>query len=148
MSTKLLNAEIAQQVMEVFKQLKNPVQVLFFGRKSGCKYCAETLQLVCEISALSDQLTLSAHDLEDDAALAQQYHVENAPTLVIAGKDGEQLVDFGIRFVGIPSGHEFSSLIHTLLLVSGRDSGLKVRTRDLLKDLQKPIHLLVFVTPT
>jgi alkyl hydroperoxide reductase subunit AhpF len=68
--------------------------------------------------------------------------------MVIAGRDGEQILDYGIRYSGIPAGHEFSSLLNTLLLVSGRDSGLDSKTRQVLATLDKPIHLQVFVTPT
>ncbi|HSF82314.1 MAG TPA: hypothetical protein VLA49_13820 [Anaerolineales bacterium] len=148
MAEKLLNEEIAGQVKEVFNQLKEPVEVLFFGRKENCDYCADTLQLAQEIVDLSDKLGLKAYDLDEDASLAEQYHVDKAPGLVLAGKDGDQVKDFGVRYAGIPSGHEFSSLIHDLVLVSSRDSGLDQQTRDFLKDLKKPVLLQVFVTPT
>jgi glutaredoxin-like protein len=67
---------------------------------------------------------------------------------VIAAKNGDEIQDFGVRFSGIPSGHEFSTLIHDLILVSGRDSGLDPQTRQLLAVLKEPVHLQVFVTPT
>ncbi|UCH60650.1 MAG: hypothetical protein JSV61_03995 [Anaerolineales bacterium] len=148
MAEKLLNQGIVSQIKEVFSQLKEPVEVLFFGRKEGCDYCADTLQLVQEIVDLSDTLGLKVYDLDEDADLAEQYHVDKAPGLVLAGRDGEQLTDYGIRFAGIPSGHEFSSLIHDLVLVSSRDSGLDPKTRAFLKDLKQPVLLQVFVTPT
>ena len=148
MTEGLLSDDIKNQVKEVFNQLKDPVQVLFFGRKEDCEYCADTLQLVQEVLALSDKLGLSEYDIEDDAALARQYKVDKTPGLVFAGKDGDQLVDYGVRMAGIPSGHEFTSLIHDLLLVSGRDSGLSENTRQVLSRLTKPVHMQVFVTPT
>jgi len=67
---------------------------------------------------------------------------------VLAGRDGDQILDFGVRYAGIPSGHEFSSLIHDLVLVSGRDSGLSEETRQFLSSLDQPVLLQVFVTPT
>jgi glutaredoxin-like protein len=67
---------------------------------------------------------------------------------VIAGVDGDQILDYGVRFAGIPSGHEFSSFIHDLILVSGRDSGLSAKAREYLKALDQPVLLQVFVTPT
>ena len=145
---KLLNEDIRQQVSEYFQQLKEPVQVIFFGKKSDCEYCDETRQMADEITSLSDKLELAVYDIDDDQALASQYKVDKAPGIVIAGLDGDQVLDYGIRFSGIPSGHEFSSLVHDMILVSGRDSGLSTKTRDFLKDLDKPVHLQVFVTPT
>jgi len=154
---KLLTDEILQQVKGVFDaQLKQPVEVLFFGTKNeeNCTYCADTLQLVEEVVAISDKLSLSTYDLDENAQTAQTYHVDKTPTLVIAARggndspDGDILTDYGVRYVGLPSGHEFSSLIHSLILVSSRNSGLNPQTRQFLGELKKPIHLQVFVTPT
>jgi glutaredoxin-like protein len=146
--TKILNDEIAQQVQEVFLQLQDPVQLLFFETQEECDYCPDTRQMLEEITALTDKIDLQVYDLVADEALALQYKVDKAPGVVIAGRDGEQILDYGIRLAGIPSGHEFSSLIHDLLLVSRRDSGLSEQTRQVLKGLEKPVLLQVFVTPS
>ncbi len=148
MTTRLLNDDILQQVRDVFDQLQNPVEILFFGSKEDCQYCDDTLQLVTEVSGISDKLGLSIYDADEDAEIARQYKVDKFPGLVIVGRDGDQILDYGIRYAGIPSGHEFSSLIHDLVLISGRDSGLGQETRNFLKSLDKPVHLQVFVTPT
>jgi alkyl hydroperoxide reductase subunit AhpF len=148
MQTRLLNDAIIEQVREVFDQLQEPVEVLFFGQEAGCEYCEDTLQLVQEIVALSDKLGVQVYDLDKDAAIALQYKVDKAPGIVIAGRDGDQILDYGIRYAGIPAGHEFSSLVHDLILVSGRDSGLDAKTRQFLAGLKEPLLLQVFVTPT
>lgn len=146
--TKLLNPEITQQVQEVFNQLQEPVQALFFGKKTDCDYCEDMLQLVTEVVDLSDKLELNVYDIDADAEIANQYKIDKAPGLVVAGRDGDQILDYGIRLSGIPSGHEFSTLIHDFVLVSGRDSGLSQQTREILKEVTAPVHLQVFVTPT
>lgn len=148
MTTNLLNDDVAGQVREVFEGLQEPVEVFFFGAKEGCAYCDDTRQLVEEIVALSDLLRMEAYDLADDAEIASQYKVDKAPGLVLLGRDGEGLLDYGIRYAGIPSGHEFSSLINDLVLVSGRDSGLDQTTRDYLAGLDETVLLQVYVTPT
>ncbi len=74
--------------------------------------------------------------------------MDKSPSLVLAARDGDQLTDYGVRFAGIPSGHEFSSLIQSLILVSGRDSALDEKTRQALKALKEPVTLQVYVTPT
>jgi len=148
MTDKLLNDDITNQVTEFFQQLQEPVEVLYFGRKDDCDYCDDTLRLLEELVETSDKLALSAYDLNDDAGLAEQYRVDKVPGIVIAGRDGDQILDYGIRYSGIPAGHEFSSLINTMVLVSMRDSGLDPQTRQVLAGLKKPVHLQVFVTPT
>ena len=146
--TDLLNDDVRKQVSEAFDGLDKPVQILFFGSKEQCEYCDDTLKLVEEVASLSDKLSVQAFDVDANAEVAENYNVSLTPGLVIAavGEDGP--IDYGVRYAGIPSGHEFSSLIQDLLLVSGRDSGLSKQTRDFLADLKEPVYLQVFVTPT
>lgn len=148
MTETLLDEEIRGQVREVFEQLDQDVAVLYFGKQNDCETCDDTLQLLQEVTGLSDKLSLAVYDLDTDADIARQYHVDKTPGIVIAAKDGDTITDYGVRYAGIPAGHEFSSLIHDLVLVSGRDSGLSQETRDLLKGIEQPVHMQVFVTPT
>jgi glutaredoxin-like protein len=145
---KVLNDQIIKQVTEVFAGMQEPVQVLYFGSQNNCDYCAETRQLLEEVTALSDRLDLSVYDIDQDQATAAQFNVTNTPAIVIAAKDGATVTDLGVQYSGIPSGHEFNTLINDILMVSKRDSGLTQQTREFLKNLDKPLHLQVFVTPT
>jgi glutaredoxin-like protein len=146
--SQLLNDDVRGQVQDLFSDLKEPVEVLFFGRETDCDFCEDALHLAEEVVSLSDHLTLSVYDLDEDADIAGQYHVDKAPGMVIAARQDGENVDFGIRYAGIPSGHEFTSLVHDLLLVSNRDSRLNEETRTFLRELTEPVHLQVFVTPT
>jgi glutaredoxin-like protein len=146
----MLDEKITKQVQDVFQGLKNPVEVLFFGSedKEHCLYCADTRAMLEEVTALSDLLSLSVYDIEKDADVAARFKVDGIPAFVLVGREGENQLDFGIRFKGIPAGHEFTSLINDLVLVSQRDSNLSEATREFLRGLKDPVHLQVFVTPT
>lgn len=148
MTEKILPESIRQQVQELFQKLDQQVQILFFDSQNGCEYCEDTRQLIEEVAELSDKLSLSQHNLEQEPELARQHRVDKAPALVIAGRQDEKIIDHGLRFSGIPAGHEFSSLIETLMMVSRGDSGLEAKTRQFLSGLTQPVHLQVFVTPT
>lgn len=145
---KLINEEVAGQIKKAFEGLNNPVQILYFGSQDDCDYCAETKQLLSEVSELDERIHLSVHDFKSDAELARKYKVDKAPVIVIAAKDGDDILDTGMQFSGIPSGYEFSTLINDILLASKLDSGLSDDTRAFLKALTIPLLLQVFVTPT
>lgn len=145
---KLINDSVAEQVKQAFAGLSNPVQILYFGSDDNCETCTETRQLLGEIAELDKRVYLSTHDLKTDAALAKKYNVDKAPALVIAGKSGDDILETGIQFSGIPAGYEFSTLINDILLASKLDSGLSDDTRAFLKALTTPLLLQVFVTPT
>lgn len=146
--SELLNESVRKQVQEVFAGLSRPVQILFFGSQTNCELCEETRQLLGEVAALSPQLSVEAHDLDQEAELAARYRIDKAPAFVLLAREGGELVDTGVQYAGIPSGHEFTTLIQDLLLVSGGDSGLAPATREYLRSLDKPLHLQVFVTPS
>jgi len=145
---KVLNDQIVKQIEEAFAEVQEPVQVLFFGSKDNCDYCNETQQMLEEVTALNDKLELSVYDMQENADVAGQYNVTNTPGIVIAAKDNAEVTNLGIQFSGVPSGHEFSTLISDILIVSKRESGLDEKTREFLKNLTEPLHLQVFVTPT
>lgn len=147
---KMLNQDVQEQVIEFFKGLEHDVEILFFSSQDTavCQYCAETRQLLEEVTALSEKLSLKVYDLDENKNLAALYKVDSVPTFVIAGKNGQEIVDYGVRYKGIPAGHEFTSLVNSILIVSKRSSGLSQSTKDYLKTLTSPVHLQVFVTPT
>ena len=118
MAKPMLNEEIRRQAQEILSDMELPVEIVYFGQESGCEYCAETLQLLQEVADLSDRIHLQVHDLHNEADLAREYNMDKAPGFVLATRKGKEIVDYGIRYAGIPVGHEFTSLINDLLLVS------------------------------
>lgn len=145
---QLLSEQVISQIRQSFEEMKEPVQILFFGSQDNCEYCADTRQLLEEVAAIDEKVSLNIYDLKDNADMAVKFNVDRVPAIVIAAKDGDQITNLGIQYSGIPSGHEFGTLINDIVLVSGRDSGLSLEVREFLKHLSQPLHLQVFVTPT
>ena len=146
---KLLNEDVSNQVKDVLSEMmQSPVRVLFFSGKENCEYCDQTRQLLEEIDSLNAGLNLENFDIVLDAEAATKHNVSEVPAIVIAGLENEQLIDYGIRFLGIPAGHEFTSLINSIIMVSRREAGLNPSTKEFLAKLDKEILLRVFVTPT
>jgi len=131
------------EIQKRFQDLKAPVTIVFFTQEMECAYCKDTHQLLEELASLSDKITLKVYDFVKDKTIADQYGIDKIPAAIIMGEK-----DYGIRFYGIPSGYEFSTLLEDLLMVSRRDSGLAPATREALKDISTPLRLQVFVTPT
>ena len=105
-------------------------------------------QLLEEVATTHDKVNVTVYDIQADRELADQYHVDKAPTIVVAAADGSQISNLGIQFSGIPSGHEFATLLNDIMMVSSRNSGLSAEVREFLKHLNQPLLLQVFVTPT
>jgi len=146
---KMLNESIVTQLGEMFAEMKRTVKLLFFGSSAeNCDYCEQTWQLLEEMSIVSDKVTIEKFDIEVDLDTVKQYIIDKTPAIVICAQEGDKLVDYGIRIYGIPAGHEFGTLVHSVILVSNGESGLEPEVKTYLNNLKKPVNLQVFVTPT
>ena len=143
----LLKEEDRNHLIEQFKSLESPVKIVVFTQEMECQYCQETRMIGEELAALSDKISLEVYDFEKDKEIAETYNIDKIPATVIM-TGGDQPKDYGIRYFGIPSGYEFSSLIEDIMMISGGDSGLSAATKEMLANLEEPVHLQVFVTPT
>jgi alkyl hydroperoxide reductase subunit AhpF len=137
----------------------------------------ETQELLEELAGLSDRLHLTTIDLGADPAASTQFNVTAVPTVIIrrrdfatsaagpsesvaeqpaqsAGSDAASRQDQGfghgdnVRFLGLPGGYEFSTLLADLIDVSKGQSGLSEAGRAAVEAIDQPVHIQVFVTPT
>lgn len=143
----LLSEKDRQHLVERFVGLDHPVKIVVFSQEFECNYCTETRQIAEELADLSDHISLEVYDFVEDKEIADTYGVDKIPATLIL-QDGDKPKDYGIRYYGIPSGYEFSSLIEDITLVSSGESGLLPKTKAWAAALTKPVHLQVFVTPT
>jgi glutaredoxin-like protein len=128
--------------------MAEPVKLVMFTQEHECQYCAETRQITEEIAALSDKIEVEVFDFVGDKTTAELYNVDKIPAIAIVRNVDGQEQDYGIRFYGIPSGYEFTSVIEDIIDVSQGESGLQANTKEVIADLSEPVHLQVFVTPT
>jgi glutaredoxin-like protein len=143
----LLKEEDRQQLIKEFEALKNPVKLLMFTQELECEYCRETRMIAEEIAGLSDSISLEVYNFVTDKEVAEQYDIDKIPAIAVL-QDGDEPIDYGIRYYGIPSGYEFSSLIEDVMMVSQGESGLSEATKTQVAELTEPVHIQVFVTPT
>ena len=143
----LINEKDRQFLKDLFEDLRDDVKLVLFTQNFECQFCKETHQLIEEVSELSKKIELVVYDLVDDKEIAAQHNVDKIPAIVVM-RGGAEPKDFGIRYFGIPSGYEFSSLVEDIKMVGGGDSGLSEYTKNWARNLKSPVHLQVFVTPT
>ena len=139
----LLQEKEIEQIKKIFEGLKENITLSCFVQDIECQYCGDTRQILEEVSQISDKISLNIYNFENDKEAVEKYKIDNVPATVV-----ESSHDFGIRFYGIPSGYEFSSLLEDIVDVSKGESGLLDESKALLKEIDAPLHLQVFITPT
>jgi alkyl hydroperoxide reductase subunit AhpF len=144
----LISAPDQQRLRDAFSEMTHSVRLLFFTQTLGCETCAEARQIVDELPPLSDRITVEEVNFVLDVDKVKQYGIERVPAIAIVRHDETGEHDSRIRFAGAPSGYEFSSLVHAVMLVGGRPSGLTDAHRQRLASIDRPVSLQVFTTPT
>lgn len=140
-----LDADDREELRKRFEEnLVNKVRLIHFTRELDCQYCKETKQLLTELSELSDKIQLEVYNFYTDTDKVAEFKIDKVPATVIASEDK----DYGIRYFGIPSGYEFASLLSDIEMVSRGVSGLSQRSIEKIKEIDVPLHIQVFVTPT
>jgi alkyl hydroperoxide reductase subunit F len=112
----MLDANLKEQLKAYLERITQPIElVASLDDSDGSR---EMLGLLEDITALCDRITLVRRD---DDARKPSFAIHRAGT------------DIGVRFAGLPMGHEFNSLVLALLQVGGHPSKL---TMDIIQQVQ------------
>ncbi len=140
----LLNLEVRNQLKDIFeKEFKEAVTIKLFSQAIGCESCETVEALVEELRSAvgEDKIAYELYSPVIDKEKAEEYGIDRIPTIVIEGDK-----DYGIRYIGLPAGLEFSTLVQGILQVSKREPKLAPQTLEQLRNIDIPIELMVFVT--
>ena len=131
-----------EYVENVFRLLENEVRLTFFTQQPENQASRETLEILEEISSISDMIKFTVYDFDKDKTEVEKYKIDKTPAIVVEG-----IKDFGIRIYGVPSGYLVSSLIEDVVQTSKNESELLNETKEKLNEIVHPVNLEVFVKP-
>lgn len=150
----ILTDQVKRQVHERFtEQLSGPVQLNLYTRPGtgrlilpsglGCRTCDDARQLAEELQAAApDLIKLDVIDVSVQEAEVRE--VREVPTLTL-GVPGEAP---RIRWLGLPAGYEFATVVDAVERVSSGYHGLSEATIEALGRLTEPVDVMIFATPT
>lgn len=133
-----------KQIRELFEEkMENDVFIQFFTTDEDCKYCDDTEEILDELNSLSDKINIEKNDLGNGNT--EKYNVDRVPAILFTDQEGN---DSGVHFYGIPSGHEFNTLIDGIVSMSNGQTELSEDIIEELKQIEDEVLLQVFITPT
>jgi len=131
-------------VRKEFERIQGPVKLVVFSQELVAgDLCRQNEQLVREVAELDDRIAVEVLNPAIDRERAEAYGVDQVPAIVVEGAR-----DYGLRFLGIPSGYEFSNLIDSIIVASSGEPALSEATKTSLAELATAVHIKVFSTPT
>lgn len=117
--------------------------VMFTQHDHECRFCQETREIVETLATLSGKIEAEVYHFMDDKEKADEYGIDKIPAISVIGEK-----DHGVKFYGIPSGYEFTTLIQDIIEISKGGTGLSEESKKEIAKIDKPLHIQVFVTPT
>lgn len=141
----LLSAADEQLLKQHLSTISKEVTLLLFTQTFGGSESGPLArQVVDELAALSDKVTVVEKNFVLDTDDRAKYGIDKSPAIVVLS-DGE---DTRFRMYGAPSGYEFVPLVESVLLAGTHELELEEATLALLATVDTPMHLQVFSTPT
>ncbi len=136
-----LGRDIENQLREAFKALPHDIPVYLFTEKKKNDVMNQAAADMARIfQKLSDKIRLQEFDLGHPEA--KKRNISTYPTFVF---DPER---YSIRYLGVPFGEEARTFLGVLFLVGTRTTGLTENSLKVLKKIDYPRAVKVFVSPT
>ena len=139
---KFMNEQTAAEAKKRLDVLPGEVKVVYFKEALLCQTCGTAEEFYKELAGLSPKLKLEIYNRVTDTEKAAAYGITESPAAVLEGPNGAR-----VRFLGIPAGYEFASLLEALKNSASSDRGLAPETLAGLAGVTKPVNIKVFVTP-
>lgn len=140
---QLLNQELQDQIKEYLSPMKNNVTIMLFTQDNPCETCVETRQLLKEVSELNDKITFVEKDLVEHIVDVDKYGITLTPSFIMLDAHGDYR---GVKFNGIPAGHEINSFLTAIIDMSNLDFDFDKDVLERIGKINKPVNIKVFVT--
>jgi alkyl hydroperoxide reductase subunit F len=128
----MLDATLKAQLGAYLERLQKPIELV--ATLDDSKASQQTRELLEEIRSVSAKVTVVEVERPD----------VRRPSFLV----GNPGVDTGVRFAGVPLGHEFTSLVLALLHVGGHPPREDADLLDAVRGLQGPLHFETYFSLT
>ncbi|MBN2124531.1 MAG: FAD-dependent oxidoreductase, partial [Deltaproteobacteria bacterium] len=141
-------ADIADRLTEILSEIQEEIPIVLFTprkrilkRKGEEELFSQAARKVVEaFMKMSPKVRFEEYDLDHD--LAKKWGIERAPALVFAPEK------VSIRWLGAPVGEEGRTFFEALMLLGLGRSGLSDQSLKILRRMEVPRKVRVFVSPT
>ncbi|MCC7125844.1 MAG: hypothetical protein IT178_13410 [Acidobacteria bacterium] len=141
----LLSDSDAAVLRQHLSAIDTPVSVLLFTQTIGGSESGPIAkQVLDEVAALNDKVSVVEKNFVLDTEDRTAYGVEREPAMVIL-RNGE---DTRMRFLGAPTGYEFVALIESILIAGTGQVDLEPDSVAALSAVTEKKEIKVFSTPT
>ncbi|MBS5939669.1 FAD-dependent oxidoreductase [Clostridium sp.] len=140
--SSLLNDNLRTQLKGVLSKFENNISLVSIVDESNAK-SIELRDLVLDIADLGDKVKAIIYKRGENPEIEEKVHADKYPIVAILNKDGEYA---GVKFHGVPGGHELNSFILAMYNVAGPGQALEESVLNEIKSIDRKVNIKVGVS--
>jgi len=140
--SKLLNDALRGQIKSILGMMENEVTLVSIVDESNDK-SIEFMDLILDMASLGDKLNVEVYKKSENPEMEAKINADKLPVVALLDKNRNYS---GVKFHGVPGGHELNSFILAIYNLAGPGQAID---QDLLKDIKsfdKKTNLKVVVS--
>ena len=141
-SKSLLNDAIRGQLKGIFERMEKDVTLVSIVDESMPK-SVELRNFLSEIAELGEKVHLELHKKGQNTEVEEKIHADKYPVVALLNHAGEYS---GVKFHGVPGGHELNSFILAIYNLAGPGQALDAEIAESIKAIDKDVNVKVMVS--
>ncbi len=132
------DTETWELLPSLLDNLPNPVRLHMWGDPNMSALEREAQRLGKALAQRFEQIKFAVYP--------RRINYNFYPVLGVLGTDGDELIDYGVRIIGLPAGFQMTSLIAALQQVSFKGASVEPKTRVQLMGLKEEVTLEILTS--
>lgn len=140
--SKLLNDTLRNQLKGILAKIENNISLVSIVDENNSK-SLELRDLVLDICDLSDKVSSIIYKKGENTEMEAKVHADKYPIVALLDKNGNYS---GVKFHGVPGGHELNSFILAIYNLAGPGQELNEGILNEIKSIDNRINIKVAVS--
>ena len=140
--SSLLNDALRKQIQGVLARFESNISLVSIVDETNSK-SLELRDLVLDIADLGDKVNALIYKKGENPEIEDKVHANRFPIVAILNKDNEYS---GVKFHGVPGGHELNSFLIAMYNVAGPGQEINPNILNDIKSIDKKINIKVGVS--
>lgn len=141
-NSELLTDDMRIQLKSVLDRLTEEVTLVSIVDKENTK-SIELKELVLDIAELGEKVQAEIYDKDENVEIETKINANKFPVVALLNKDK---VYSGVKFHGVPGGHELNSFILAIYNLGGKGQEISEQTLQNIKNITNKTNIKVFVS--
>ena len=140
--SKLLNDTLRSQIKSILAMMENEVTLVSIVDESMEK-SVEFMDLILDMSSLGEKLNVEIYKKSENSEMESKINADKLPVVALLDKNKNYS---GVKFHGVPGGHELNSFILAIYNLAGPGQAMDENLLKEIKEFDKKTNIKVVVS--